>query len=539
MIEKEGLCVNFFQKIESKLDFFSKFPFMGLLIIGIIGIFLRFVFLETELPIRQDANAYFWYAIDMSILKQIPYSAHANDGWPMFLSFFFYIFNFDNYLDYTVLQRVITIIISVATIIPIYFLAKKFVKKEFAVLAGAFFVFEPHIIQNSLQGITEPLYIFLITSSLVFFLNSDFRFRCISFAIIAFATVVRAEGIIIFGIITIGFFFLEKRDRNIIKKFLIVMLVFALIFGTMMAIKTQTSGYPSTVGFIANVGAGSVIDSNDIPDSESDRWEISFNDIENGLWTLVKRLAQTLIPYFAFLLPFGIILVFQNRNKNNLFMLFLLGAYLILSIRMFMLVQDLRLILVLYPLFSIISVITIEKLISKVEIKKIILVLILGSIFILSWFTLYSTLDYEYEKEVLVFADYMANNVQVSNNFYPESGYIYGVWATTNLQFPIHSSAVEYSGTKLLDYIENSYDYLEKNAETLEEYIILSKEQNLSHIVVDGKEKRSSYFNDVFYNEEKYPYLIKEFDSKDHGYKYYKVKVFKINYDVFDEHIKQ
>ncbi len=536
MSEKNNQCVNFIEKLESGLNIFTKFPILGLGIIILMGIFIRLLFLDIELPIRQDANAYFWYAMDMSILKEFPVSGHTNDGWPIFLSFFFSIFNFDNYLDYTILQRIVTIIISVVTVIPIYFLAKKFVSKEYLILACALFVFEPHIIQNSLQGLTEPLYIFLVTLSVTLFLTNNIRFRYIAFAVIALSVIVRAEGIIILLIMTIGFFIIQKRDKKIIGKYIIAILIFGLIFGTMMIIKTQTEGYPSAIGLIANVGIGSVIDSDSsIPGSESELWKISFSNAENGVWTLTKRLAQTLIPYFAFFLPFGIILLFQNRNKNNIFILLVIAIYAIALIRMFMLVQDLRLILVLYPLFSIISVIAIEHLTSKIEIKKIFLILIMGGILILSWFTLYLTIESEYEKEVNNFANYMVNNVNVSNNFYPESGYVYGAWASSNLEFPILSYTAGYKGPMLLDYIKNSYDYLEKNANSIEEYIDLSKEQGLSHLVVDGNDKRASYFNDLFYNEEKYSYLIKEFDSTEHGYKQYKVKVFRINYNDFEK----
>jgi len=56
--------------------------------------------------------------------------------------------------------------------------------------------------------------------------------------------------------------------------------------------------------------------------------------------------------------------------------------------------------------------------------------------------------------------------------------------------------------------------------------------------VIDDNEKRSSYFKDVFYHEEKYPYLIKEFDSIKEGYSYYNVKVFKIDYEYFNSKLK-
>ena len=539
MSEKNNQYANFVEKLESSLHIFIKFPILGLLAIFLIGLFIRLLFFDTELPIRQDANSYFWYAMDMSILNQFPHSGHANDGWPMFLSFFFSIFNFNNYLDYTILQRIVTICISVLTIIPIYFLAKKFVNKEYAILAGAVFVFEPHIIQNSLQGLTEPLYIFLVTLSITFFLTNDIRFRYVSFAIIALSVIVRAEGIIILGIVTIGFFIFQKRDKQIISKYAIAILIFALIFGTMMIIKTQTSGYPSTIGFIANVGVGSVVDSESIPDSDSKLWEISFSDVKNSMWTLAKRLVQSLIPYFVFFLPFGIILLFQNRNKNNIFILLAIIVYTIALIRIFMLVQDLRLMFVLYPLFSIISVIAVEYLTSNIKIKKIFIISIMVGILILSWFFLYSNTNYDYDKEVVKFADYMINNVKVSNNFYPESGYIYGVWASSSLKYPILSSDAEYTGPELLDYVKGSnFVYLEKSANSVEDYIRLARDNDLSHLIIDNNEKRQSYFKDVFYYEEKYPYLIKEFDSTKEGYRYYNVKVFKIDYEYLDSKLK-
>ena len=163
----------------------------------------------------------------------------------------------------------------------------------------------------------------------------------------------------------------------------------------------------------------------------------------------------------------------------------------------------------------------------------------IGSILLLSWFFLYSNTEYDYEKEVIRFANYMVSNVKVSNNFYPESGYIYGVWASSNLKFPILSSDAKYIGPELLDYVKGTnYVYLVQSANSVEEYIELARDQNLSHLVIDNNEKRQSYFKDVFYHEEKYPYLIKEFDSFKEGYRYYNVKVFKIDYEYFDSKLK-
>jgi hypothetical protein len=82
---------------------------------------------------------------------------------------------------------------------------------------------------------------------------------------------------------------------------------------------------------------------------------------------------------------------------------------------------------------------------------------------------------------------------------------------------------------------DSNFVYLTNSANSVEEYIKLARNQDLSHLVVDNNEKRSLYFKDIFYNEEKYPYLIKEFDSIEKGYTHYNVKIFKIDYKSFDE----
>ncbi len=524
--EKKGLS-SLIYKFEETANVFTEKPIIALFIIGIIAITIRLSFLETELPIRQDANGYFWYAMDMSILNHLPYSHHANDGWPRILSVIFSIFNFNNYLDYTIIQRITTVIISVLTIIPVYYFCRKFFQSSYSLVGVALFVFEPHIIQNSLLGLTEPLYIFLGISSLSLFLSENKKLMYISFAIVAFATLVRAEGIILFIILSVLFFNFNKKNKKTIVKFFLSISIFIIILSSMAVIKANANnGFESST--VLNIGqwAESSIDQDN---------GISINSISKGVETLIKRLAQTMIPYFALFVPFGLIVIFKEKNKNKILIIISLLIYSIASVRMFSVVTDLRLILILYPLFAILSVYTIQHLTQKSEFKKIFLVLTICGCLVLSTYFLYSEIDSSYEKEANRFADYMVSNVKVSNNFYPESGYVYSSWVSSNLEFPTLSYSIDYNGPELLDYVKNSYDYLEKEAESIEEYIILSRDQGLTHLVVDGTDKRSSYFNDLFYNEEKYQYLTKEFDSTEQGYKQYKVKVFKINYSDFEK----
>ena len=75
---------------------------------------------------------------------------------------------------------------------------------------------------------------------------------------------------------------------------------------------------------------------------------------------------------------------------------------------------------------------------------------------------------------------------------------------------------------------DSNHNAIHYNA--LAEFIIKEK---LSHLVVDGSTHRVSFLNDVFYHEDKFPFLIKEYDSKDHGYSYH-VKIFRIDYDMLN-----
>ena len=105
-------------------------PIIFLSIIGFISIIIRFYYFPFEIPIIHDSIDYFSYAMVVSQQSQLPVNWNlSNNGWPIFLSLFFSVFNSQNFLDFTYLQRFLTIIISVLTIIPIYYLCRRFVSK--------------------------------------------------------------------------------------------------------------------------------------------------------------------------------------------------------------------------------------------------------------------------------------------------------------------------------------------------------------------------------------------------------------------------
>ena len=148
--------------VEVKSPIFSRNSLICLGIIGLAGFLIRFFYYPEGIPITLDGTAFFWYANDLSISGSFPVNVSIpNNGWPTFLSIFFYFFNSENFLDYMALQRCVTIIISVITIIPVFILCRKFCGNGLSLLGASLFVFQPRIIENSLLGITDPLFILL------------------------------------------------------------------------------------------------------------------------------------------------------------------------------------------------------------------------------------------------------------------------------------------------------------------------------------------------------------------------------------------
>ena len=72
---------------------------------------------------------------------------------------------------------------------------------------------------------------------------------------------------------------------------------------------------------------------------------------------------------------------------------------------------------------------------------------------------------------------------------------------------------------------------------SLNEFVNDGKKQGLTHIVADNNPNRPEFLKDVFRDEEKFPYLIKIYDSSEHGYEYH-LKIFTIDYEKFESIIQ-
>ena len=272
--------------IEVKSPIFSRNSLICLGIIGLAGFLIRFFYFPDGIPLTFDAGGIFWYANDLSISGTFPINVNMpNNGWPTFLSIFFYFFNSNNFLDYNDLQRYVTVIISVVTIIPVFILCRKFCGYGLSILGTIFFVFQPRIIENSLMGLTEPLFVLLELSCLLLFLQNNWKLKYLSFAFLALACLVRYEAIVLILPLSFLFLFKNRRDKTIIPRFLIAISIFLLVLLPMLFVRMDTLGYDGVFSHsVASVEA----------------YTIGEKTVHGGeaVFTLINSTARAVFPIF-------------------------------------------------------------------------------------------------------------------------------------------------------------------------------------------------------------------------------------------------
>jgi len=154
------------------------------------------------------------------------------------------------------------------------------------------------------------------------------------------------------------------------------------------------------------------------------------------------------------------------------------------------------------------------------------ILLVTGIIFSSLIFLDYKKIDYEHEKESYLIAKDVVKITKGINHYAPDSKWIQIAEISINwpkIPLPKETSYNQSFETKKIS--PNDYS-------SLKDYIKNSKEKGLTHIVVNGEQDNPEFLNDVFYHEEKYSYLIKEYDSLDHGFNF-QIKIYKIDYIKF------
>ena len=499
-------------------------------VICIVGFLLRIVWIEYEIPLTADSSGYFWYAIETSITGSFPNSecgwrcTFPNTGWSSFLSIFFMIFSFDNYIDYMNLQKYLGVIMSVITIIPMYYLSKVFIEKKYAMIATILFTFNPRIVENSILGISEPMYIFAIVLMLYTFFQHGKNYPYITLGIIGIISIIRYEGVLLFVPISLLYFYRFKFSKKIILKYFISVTVFLLIIISWGMMKIDLTG---SDGIISHVSAGPIYYSNVIKDNQ-DPNEVIISFLSIGITNMVKFLGLATLPLLTFLIPLGIYTMISKGKLSNFLILFSIVIVLLIPAfyaysRNF---QEVKYLLVIFPIFCIFSSFFIKKITEKMKHKKSFLIVFI-SIIIASTigFIEYKNVDDVNQIEVYEFSKVVYSTVSITN-YFAHAEYLDSMRMESLEEFPILREDLP-TGIHVL-YTDYSTKY-----DNIEEFIEKNRINGLTHIIVDKGDSRTDIFDDIFLNEEKYTYLTKIFDTFDNGYKDYHGKIFEINYNEF------
>jgi len=491
-----------------------KINYFSVSIIILSSLILRFYYFPFGVPLTLDSLIYFWYASDTSSLGWLPNGySFANNGWPIFLAPFFSLVKLNSMISYMEMQRIITTIISVSTIIPVYFLCRKFVENRFALFGALIFAFEPRLIQDSLFGLNNSLYILLGSLALVLFLKNRRIFTYISFVFIGFASLVRSEGLFLFFALSIVYFLRHRKSRSELLRYPILIIIFAVTILPLAILRIEMGGTDALTSRIINeaiIASGSA--SNGI-----------YVYTVNTISTFFGFLARVMIPMFIFFVPVGVFLIFKNRTieKTNIIVIMIvmsipaLYAYSVPAL-------DTKYLYFLYPIFCVLAVLAMKKYVEVIRLQRTIFVIgiiivLIGTIAFLET----KLTDRENQAEYFEISKFVIDNALGVNEYYPENGYL--TPAEMLREWPI----------RYIDYTEHTKIISTEGFDSLDAYIESAKNNGLTHVVIDDNVDRPLFIKDIFLHEEKYLYLEKIFDSTEHGYKIH-VKIFKINYDKID-----
>ena len=521
--------------IINTLENSTKKSIVFLVLIGFAGLFIRLIYFPYDVPLFNDSQGYFWYAIDTSILYQLP-PGHTivNNGWPLFLSIIFQLMDSNNFLDYQNVQRFVGVTFSVATIFPVYLLCSRYFKKSYSLLGAALFVFEPRLIQNSFAGTPESMYVFLMALLLFLFLSNNFKKIYLAFAVTGLLAIIRYEGLLMIIPISVMFFIRFRKQKKDLIKFIICIAIFILILAPMAYLKNETMGQD---GFVSHISVG--------VDIQSPIWTPA--DLLNpGSINLIKYVGWAQIPSFIIFVPLGIIFIFKKMDYKKSTIIFTIVVMLIPAFYAYSRdFQEIKYIFVLYPIFCVLACFTFKIFLEKFHRKNLIFCIIIGGIILSSMiFVEWKALDSEHYRELYeIMTEIGQIEMKINTEFGKYGQLLYFHWVNVQNaeKFPIlkkdlPQSKMTYTPTNDWEVV---YDF-----DSLRDYFQFLEKQKITHLILDkyGNDKFRHELNlhllDMFNHENRYAFLVKEYDSRENGFNYH-LKLFKIDYDLYNEWINE
>ena len=543
--------------METKLQLSRSNVVLYLILIVIISLGLKLYLVDFSLPVNSDNLSYVLNGIAHSN-GDFDHSPSRSIGWSLFLSPFFSLMNSNDFLDYSNVAKIISIGVSTTTIFLIYKVGRKFFDERYSLVAACLFAFLPQLNYNSVMALSEPLFIFSILASFYFLLNDKSKFIIPALAFVGFSYWIRLNGIIFFLIISLTYILTFKKSRIFLRNYGIGLVIFLIIISPILLQKYEQFGDPfyssyqdkmfsnnyeeliSNLSSNTEASASSYIENNGILD-------FVYTFSISGIFNSMIMLSKLSFPYIFILIPFGILFSFRAFDQKSQYTkanwIFILSSIFFMSF-ILSVVPEKRFLLFLMPFLVLFSVIPIHRVteyglstfsLSRNQKNAFLVIVIIIVIILSGLFTLrYEKLDPGLENEKMDFAQYALENLHGNTlrDFGGGTDYINSVILLdyNNFQdFKISSLADDTERSKL------AYQEIGVSASNIEDLILKGEPLNLNYLISNQHDTFYYPFVDqVYHNEEQYPYLIKIFDSHEHGYEKLKIKVFEIDYEKFN-----
>ena len=513
--------------------------YLGLLVV--LGLAIRFYYFPFDIPIANDGFFSFVYASKTIFEQGLPIGYEiTNSGWSNFLSMIFFFFDKSDPLYLMEIQRVSSIMFSCLTVIPGFFIFKKFTNTKIALVGCLILSIEPRLLLISLEGINFSIFFFLIVLTIGLFLNNKKSIKYLSFVCVGLLSLIRYEGILLFIPLAIMFLRNSSKKEFIEKIFVISIIIGCIIMPVSLLRMDATAGDCYEIGKINICGKDGILSSffdrssdiNDKIQGTPDLDDRIYYDTERMMEKFIfysmtnfsKFFSLSLIPVFIFFILLTIISLKKNeflKKKSDLLILFTLTCFMILP-SFYAYGRDIleiRYVLVAIPLLVSFSMFGIDYFSNKGENRKILIFFIIIILTVSIIFLHFEVRDRLADLQSIEISKKIIELTDTTNTYY-QSGYIKTALLVSDwpdLPDPKDNGKLSQNFKKISI----------KEYEHFEDFMKDSRNLNLRYIVMEEHNKIFDEFNK---NKAKYEYLEKVFDSRDLGFEK-EFSIYKINYE--------
>jgi hypothetical protein len=501
------------ERFDNKIDFLFSKSIISVSVVLLIGFLLRIYFTSFDLPSR-SSDAFFFITHALSFPNSLDYIGGTYFVWSGLLAIIFLPFQFDNYEGYFTIVRITSILISSISSVVLFLIAKEIMSKKYAIIAMALFVLEPNIIENAIFGLTEPLFILLGLISIYFLFQKNQKLLLLAFIFAALAADTRPTGLILLPTLILGIYFRCSLKKEFFKYAIIGIVLFGIVY------------MPMVIHDEGKLPNGSLLNiSSETESFSAEQVRFLDNKFLVSAITEITHMFRISLPYLIFFAPIGFFVALQNFNWKIKIMTLIIIFQFIIAIPQYTVSVEFRNLFFLIPIFSLFGGLGIEYFSKDKKLRNVLLLclifgLILSSFYFLSERQPDSDLILEKEQ----FGKFVASEIKGTVTTASDWNFIrHNIKYSTELIDPanpfreIKGEIKLYVPDFIIDEEKELFDYLSKH--------------KINYLIVDDKQsKRFKMAQEIYFNEDKFDYLNKVFDSDEFEYKQYRTKIFEVNH---------